>query len=82
MESMKTVTISPLKLYLVSPVGHEDRGSILVARDEDEAVNKALQHPNILEVVRTGSGLLATDLTKQFDKMGYTLIVAQKDMFH
>lgn len=78
---MSSIT-GELKLYLVLPIGSEDRASVLVARSEAEAVHKGLHHPNILDAVKQGCQLVAKDLTSHFNSIGYTITVSEKGMFH
>ena len=71
-----------LRLYWVAATGLEDKASVVVAADEDEAIRKALHYPDIHDAVVEGSSVRAWDLTTHFESKGYQIIISEKGLFH
>jgi hypothetical protein len=66
----------------VAPKGYEDRSSVVVARDEDEARDKARLHPAIKEITDAGGRLLVMDIQKGLAPYGFLITVTKMGMYH
>ena len=82
--STSRIEIAPndLKLYLVSPEGHAECSSVVIATGKSEAIRLALSSPFILEKAEIGIKIIAVSLTDTFRSQGYTVLIAKEDVFH
>lgn len=74
--------MSEYALYWVAPKGFEERASVIVAKDEQEARNKALSHPAIEDAVNMGSELACINLNESMSLWGYDIKVSKRVMYH
>ena len=66
---------SDMKLFVVAPKGYEERFTLVVAHNVQDAIEKASTYPTIHEVVEQGAELAALDVAAGFFKMGYSIVV-------
>lgn len=70
-------------LFLVSPVGFEEKTTILVAKDSADAERQAKMIPNVSEVISMyGAGLKVLNVTENFKKQGWNIYLAKEGMYH
>lgn len=69
-------------MYLVAPRGYEERASVVVAIDEEQARKKAYNHPAVKEVIDGGASWTTLDLTERLRKQGFNIDVSRVGMFH
>ena len=64
-----------MRLYVIAPKGYEERFTLVVAHNVQDAVEKAKTYPTIQEVVEQGAELAALDVAAGFFKLGYSIAV-------
>lgn len=72
-----------LHIYMAMPTGFGERATVVIARNPEDANNKALAFPNISEAVSAfGSQLQLLDATKLFYDQGWEIFIARRGNFH
>ena len=70
-------------IFLVVPIGHEDKAGVVLGKDDKHAIEKASKHPAIEEILKKSDLRFAVrNLTEQFEKEGYNVSVTLKGIYH
>ena len=71
-----------LDVFIVVVKGHENKSSVVIAKNGEEAMNIAMNNPILEELGNLNPNIVVFNITNHFSRIGYDLVVLRKGMFH